>query len=227
MSKYNFTHAKKYAIYTTHGEKCYLCKKPIDLKSMHDDHIIPETLLEKVEELNIVLNSLGLPFDFEVNSYENWMPACAPCNVFKSSKIFEPTPLIQIILQNAKSKADKAKSLAEKTVSKTLISRALNTLSRAKESCDLTPEDLEQLQPLVEYHSQERNLDLRGTPIKLTALYEVISESNGIKTIKGPYGIGARPSRNNVDGSFNCPNCGIAWAWHGARCVICGMMDDD
>lgn len=227
MSNYIFSDSERFAVYVTHGEKCYMCKKAIDLQSMHIDHIIPESLLEKGDELNTILTDFGLSSDFGINSFENWMPSCAPCNLEKSSLVFKPSPIIQIVLQKAINRADKAKVLAEKTVSKKLITRALNTLLRAKDSGELSPEVVEKLKPLVDYQFQERNSDLKGTPIKLTPLYEVLSESNGIINIKGPYGIGGRPSGNQVDNSFNCPNCGTAGAWNGARCVICGEMDDD
>jgi 5-methylcytosine-specific restriction endonuclease McrA len=67
MSSYKFIPAQRAAIYSTHGEKCYLCGKPISLKTMEVDHIIPESLLGKPKALNSVLNALGLPSNFAIN----------------------------------------------------------------------------------------------------------------------------------------------------------------
>ena len=227
MSKYKFSDSQRYAVYTVHGEKCYLCNCPIDLKSMHVDHVLPESLLGYKARLESVINEFGLDKDFEINSYHNWMPSYGPCNLKKLEEVFEPAPIVKIILQRAAKKAAKALELEEKTVSKNAIGRALNTLKRSKEKGELTIEVITELKPLVEFHKNERLDELKDEPIRLSPIYEVISDKNGILTIKGPYGVGGRPSGDNVDGSFNCPNCGSMAAWHGARCVICGMMSDD
>jgi 5-methylcytosine-specific restriction endonuclease McrA len=78
--KYRWSAAERAAIFSVHGEKCYLCSKPVILKTMEVDHIIPETLLAKPEELRRVLALLGRLPTFEVNSFENWLPACRTCN---------------------------------------------------------------------------------------------------------------------------------------------------
>ncbi|MFT7037016.1 MAG: hypothetical protein ACJA2S_005558 [Cyclobacteriaceae bacterium] len=227
MTKYTFSNPQRFAIYVTHGEKCYLCNEPIDLKSMHVDHVIPESLLENKINLEKVLIDFGFPSTFDLNSYENWMPSCAPCNLKKLSEVFNPSPIIQIVLQKAIKKADSARELADKTVSKIAITKALSVLQKAEENGTLSDDIKSELAPLVEYQINERNSELVDQPIRLTPLYEVISESGGIKMIKGRYGIGGRPSGNAVHLSFDCPNCGSSGAWNGARCVVCGEMNDD
>lgn len=226
MAKYKFSAAERYAIYTTHSEKCYLCGEPIDLKSMHVDHIIPEELLSNKPLLETHLRLFGLPKNFGINTFSNWMPSCSPCNQRKSSTIFNSTPIVQLELQKAIAKADKAYELAKKTVNKATIIKALNTLERANENGDLNQETIELLKPLIRFHLEERNPELLDEPIKLAPLYEVISEKNSIRTVKGPYGIGSGPIQPNVNGDFICSTCGST-AWNGARCVICGTMNDD
>jgi len=227
MAKYSFSDAQRFAIYVTHGEKCYLCSQPIDLSSMQVDHIIPESLLSDKDELEKALVSFGLSLDFDLNNYSNWMPSCGPCNRKKLATVFNPTPLIQAILQQAAEKSGKAQELAEKTVTRRQVMRALNVLKQANEAGELGDEIIQELQPLIEYQVEERVPNLQGESIKLAPLYEVLSEHNGMKIIKGPYGIGARPSGENVHSSFNCPVCGSSGAWSGARCVVCGEMSDD
>lgn len=80
MAKKIFTPAERYAVYTTHGEKCYLCTRPVDLASMQVDHIIPESLLDEPDRLAEVLDKFRLPREFDLNSYANWMPSCSQCN---------------------------------------------------------------------------------------------------------------------------------------------------
>lgn len=132
MSNYKFSPAERAEIFSTHGEKCYLCSKPLNLKTMEVDHVIPESLLEKPEELHAALNAFGLPPDFDLNSFANWLPACSPCNGAKNDLVFTPSPLVQVHLQRAIAKADCAKVLAEETVSKRRIANALNVLARAR-----------------------------------------------------------------------------------------------
>ena len=100
---------------------------------MHVDHVIPEALLDDPKTLTKVLKELGRKDDFCLNSYENWMPACAPCNLSKSKTVFDPTPRIQLVLQRAAEKADLARSTATEVVTERKLSLALNTIMRAKD----------------------------------------------------------------------------------------------
>lgn len=224
MSTYKFSPAERAAIYSTHGEKCYLCNEPLNLKTMEVDHVIPESLIEKPKELQTTLNAFGLPSNFDLNSFANWLPACRPCNGTKNDLVFEPTPIIQVHLQRAIAKAADAQALAAETVSKRKIANALNVLERARDDGTL---DDEVIQTLSEFISLHRQPDLSGQPILLTPLYEIITEQNGIQLVRGPYGIGGRPAIRNPDSSFSCPNCGSIAAWNGVRCVICGELNDE
>lgn len=224
MSTYKFSPAERAAIYSTHGEKCYLCGTPINLKTMEVDHVLPESLLEKPRELRAALNAFGLPTSFEINAYENWLPACKPCNGAKKELVFEATPIIQVHLQRARAKALTAKQLAEETVTQRKIANALNVLERAQADGLL---DSKTIHTLGEFISRNRQPELKGKPILLTPLYEIVSEQNGVQVVRGPYGVGGRPAMQNSDPSFSCPNCGPRAAWNGSRCVICGEIIDE
>lgn len=191
---------------------------------MEVDHIIPEALVEKPDELQAALKAFGLPSEFNINSFANWLPACRPCNGTKRDLVFDTTPIIQVHLQRAIAKASAAKELAAETVSQRKIANALNVLERAQDDGKL---DAETIQTLGEFISQNRQPDREGKPILLTPLYEILSEQNGIQIVRGRYGVGGRPAMAHPDASFSCPNCGSIAAWNGARCVICGEMSDE
>lgn len=227
MNKYSFSPAQRYAVFLTHGEKCYLHHGLIDFTSMEVDHVIPESLLADPAQLAEVLKLLGRPANFSLNSYANWMPACGPCNRLKLATIFEPTPLIQLVLQKAAQKSNEAELREKEIVTKRKVKNALITLQRATFDSPLDDDVIEALKPLIDYHIQHRQPGLVAEPIRLTPLYEVLSEDNGIRVVRGPYGIGVRPATPHAHSSFNCPNCGSIGAWNGVRCVICGMQDDD
>jgi len=224
MSTYKFSPAERAAIYSIHGEKCYLCGTPINLKTMEVDHILPESLIGKPEGMQAALNAFSLTTDFDINSFDNWLPACRPCNGTKKDLVFEATPIIQAQLQRAIAKAPTAKKLAAETVTKRKIANALNVLERAQDDGKL---DAETIQTLFEFISQHRQPDLEGKPILLTPLYEILSEQNGVQIVRGRYGVGGRPAAAHPDASFTCPNCGSIAAWNGARCVICGELSNE
>lgn len=43
MAKHRFAAAERYAVFIAHGEKCYLCHRPVTIRTMEVDHIVPET----------------------------------------------------------------------------------------------------------------------------------------------------------------------------------------
>jgi hypothetical protein len=129
VSKYRFSPHERLAVYTVHGYRCYQCGTPVYLLPGIVDHVIPESL-EGTEDLANVLHELGRPPDFSVNSYENWMPCCSPCNGRKSDKVWESSPRVQLLLQDAAGKADLAREIEATSVARHTTSKAINTLER-------------------------------------------------------------------------------------------------
>lgn len=226
MAKRQFSDAERYAVYTAHREKCYMCTEPVDLYSMQVDHVIPEALLDNPEELAATIAAFNLPNDFDVQSFQNWLPSCARCNNRKRSRIFNPTPRIQLELEIAAEKAPHAEELANKVVSNQAMSRAWNTIKRAADAGSLGEDIQKEIMEFSQFHKAQRDVDVSQEPILLSPLIEVMSEKNGIRIVKGPYGVGGGPIGPDVHSSFRCPSCGHS-AWNGARCVVCGEMSDD
>src|SRR4051812_27661656 len=78
VAKHVFSAAERYAVFKTHGARCYMCREPVDMASFQVDHVIPESLLDDPERLKHALADLGRLATFEINSFENWLPACGP-----------------------------------------------------------------------------------------------------------------------------------------------------
>jgi hypothetical protein len=194
---------------------------------MQVDHIIPERLLDHPNELDEALHQLGRSNTFNINSYENWLPACGPCNNRKRGSVFSPAPIIVIELDRASKKASEASALEAKTVNQRDVNRALNLIERALDQGELELADNPVVARLIDFHRANRDPEQKDEPIRLTPLYEVLSDDGWRMVVQGPYGAGVRPSGDSPHGSWDCPHCGAAAAWNGARCVICGMMDDD
>jgi hypothetical protein len=226
MAKLQFSDEERYAVYTVHGEKCYMCGKPIDLLSMEVDHVIPEALLDNPAALGAALAAFGLPPDFNLQSYANWLPACGPCNNRKRNRVFKATPRIQLDLEIAAEKAAKTAALAASRVGAQAVARAWNTIKRAHAAGDLGEPIQAAIIEFAAYHVPHREPEVAEKPMQLTPLIQVLSEKDGIRLVRGPYGIGGGPIGPNIHSSFRCPTCG-AVAWNGARCVVCGELSDE
>lgn len=175
MSRYKFSSAERWAIFLVHGMKCYMCKVPIDLTTMVVDHVLPEYLLDSPSACSAAKSTLGLPDSFDLNSFENWLPACSVCNGTKSSIQFEPSPLIQVLLQKLAAKADEAHRVSAEVVRSRQVANALNVLVRAYESgVKLEGETRERLLVLLRFASA-RELVGSGQPLRLTPSFQLVT----------------------------------------------------
>ena len=220
------TPTQRYAVYTVHGEKCYLCTKPIDFASSEVDHIIPESLQQEPGRLEAIIELFGLPSSFNLHSYENWMPACRPCNNLKRNIVFHPSPLVQLQLQKAHNLAADATKIAYEATGDKKVDRAVNVLLAALEARTL---DQSVLLPLVkhfaQFHLEHRAQEAEGRPLLISPAIRVLAKGPLLEIVQGPYGIGGGPTSENVQLGARCGSCG-GHHWNGARCVLCGAMDD-
>ncbi|MCW5871834.1 MAG: restriction endonuclease [Candidatus Eremiobacteraeota bacterium] len=163
-------------MFTVHGERCYLCHRIITLGDFEIDHIIPESLKEKPPELNGLLNLLGLPQGFDIDSAENWLPACRGCNRYKRDSQFEPTPLVQLTLQNAAAKADEVRARTIKFVNDKTFEKLLAQLEGLKEAGKLSPEQAKLVIDVASKVQDSREPELSGQPIRMTPHFSVRTE---------------------------------------------------
>ena len=81
------------AIFRSYKEKCEYCGRTIQQRDMHIDHIIPvnrrQITDDEVRKYIIELEENG----FITDSIENYLPACAACNVSKSNRLFSAANL--------------------------------------------------------------------------------------------------------------------------------------
>ncbi len=226
MANYQFSQAERYAVFTVHRERCWLCDEPVSLSDMEIDHIIPDSL-EGTRELDRIFEAFNLPEEFTLQSYENWLPAHRRCNRKKRALVFKPTPIIQAHLELAAKSAPKARELEERYGSDRRIDRAVQELCVAYEKGDLNEKHWQKLIAIVgPFHEQSREPEERGKPILIAPGLEIISDDGLHLMLRGPTGmIGGRPKGENLHPSWDCPNCGVT-GWNGTRCVRCGQMDD-
>lgn len=175
MSSYKFSSAERYAVFLAHGRKCYMCSTPLDLISMEVDHVLPEHLLRDAPALAAAKSALGLPGSFELNSFENWLPACRPCNRTKGAGIFRPSLLVQTQLQRLAKTAGNARRLCAEVITSTQASTALNALERAQENgWTMDAASKERVLALAEF-AYDRKLLPRDEPIRLTQSFQLVT----------------------------------------------------
>lgn len=242
MANYPFSAVQRWAVFQVHGARCYLNSEPIDLKSLQIDHIVPEHLLEKPDILAGMLKELGLPSDFDLNSYENWLPACGPCNGQKRGRVFKPVPIHLASLDRAKAGADRCRQIEEAAIRKADVAKALNYLERAAEKDEL---EVDQLKPLILAFAESNRAAMRALlednkslttdftlglqvvpEFAIAPNFKVLYTAGAIRIVQTPHGVGYEPADPNPHHSFYCGHCGSKGPWNGTRCLSCGMMDD-
>lgn len=217
---------------------------PVDLQSMKVDHVLPERLLGVPLELAAVLEIFGLPKDFDLNDFGNWLPACDACNSKKLGRVFDPTPIIQVQIAIAREKAEKARIVAEETVSDRKIANSVSTIIRAGNPAEINDtlviplikhllqhDPTLQAQAVKSYQSlRDKNvmgLVLAPQTVNLTPFYSLLFDDGSLRVIKTPYGVGYQPIGTKHDASFYCGHCGSLGPWNGSICLSCGHLSDD
>lgn len=172
--KYAFSQAERHAVYMTHGERCYICRAALTMSTMQVDHVVPESIGADPALFAEAREALGLPADFDVNTFENWLPSCAPCNLTKGAMKWTSSLLVQQALQRASDRAPRARKAASDLVTERKLSNAFATILAADEVGYLTPEIVERLAPLMRYQLNQRSDDLHNHPLQLTPFIDML-----------------------------------------------------
>lgn len=231
MSKYQFKPSERYAILEVHQWKCYQCSTPIVLNTMQVDHLIPESILEKPDELDRIVKLYSLPTDFNINSYENWAPMCPTCNSKKSDTIMRSSEALLYRFEELAKKAMKARKIEarlnkEKELDQQMISlldtiysnkirlfdvvRTLNAIMDADKILRIDDLVNGTMNTLVEKQWKPINVDSQGN----------VTVSNGVNN-------GVTPDINHITIDWLCPTCGEYGPWNGSQCLNCGHFRDN
>ncbi len=228
MKKHVFTYEQKYALWMFHKKKCLLCDEPLRLGEATGDHVVPERLIDKPDELAGVKKSLGLPRNFDMNNYSNWIPAHIRCNQKKGTAVFRPTPLIQTLLDRLQRDASEVRAIEKRVVSNAVKDKLLGKVMVGLATDAITQTDLESLFTVGETHADE----------DIVALYDEVSihVDPGRWKVVGTTGVlatvtdgklgGITPTSDTPDHTWYCPHCGSLGPWNGVRCMTCGMLSD-
>lgn len=100
LDKYKFSNTERVSVWQAHKAKCFWCESPLELQHLTIDHIFPESLLSKPQELAKIKKDYSLPPEWSINSFANWVPAHFSCNIKKGIIVLPSSPAF--ILQLAK-----------------------------------------------------------------------------------------------------------------------------
>ncbi len=229
MTKHKFTPAEKYALWKFHGAKCHLCDEPLRLGDATADHVIPEHLAAKPDELKAVLDAFGLPANFKLNDFGNWVPAHIKCNQKKSGTVFRTTPIIQMLIDRLQRDAAEVRRIEQRVTSNTIKDDLIGKVMVGLATDTITQSDLEALFPVYETVADEDTIALYDevTLHVDPRRWKVSSRlSNETVTVTDGHLGGITPRVANPHASWICPSCGLAGPWNGVRCMTCGQMSD-
>lgn len=73
-------HLLRVAIWEAHGRRCAYTGDPIRFTDLEIDHVVPQRLRQRPEELRQTLHALKLPPDFDLDGIENLLPSSGRAN---------------------------------------------------------------------------------------------------------------------------------------------------
>lgn len=143
----------------------FFCEKPLDLRDMTVDHILPEWLSEHPVELKELCQEYNIHENFpqfQINDFANWVPAHPiKCNVRKGDRIF-PKRMTLLLLEDVQRRLRKVRQELEAISQSRKISHVLGSLGTAIENERLTVREVR------EFIEQIEKSQYAGEPMVLT-----------------------------------------------------------
>lgn len=227
MNKRKFTILEKFAVWKGHEKKCYICGEPINFKETTIDHIIPEKCLTDKDEYKKFKEYFRFDDDFNINGFENWMPAHPKCNSEKGDRFY---PSTDIVLKKARAKACSIKKEVEKLIREQESNKILATLLGWIENEQITIHELSlafeifNLPYAVNLEKIDRD-ELAYVPSGWRATSR--EDRAGMIFVELHDRGGFVPKVSNPDAhEWECQRCHNYGPWNGTKCLSCGAYSD-
>jgi len=230
MSKHQFTHSERFAVWRHHGQRCYWCGEPLRLQETTVDHVLAEHIQENPKELERLKVILNLSETFTINNYCNWLPAHDKCNKNKGAKTLPPTPMVLSILEKLQRDADKVRKIEEGVKANAKKDKALATIMVALEKGEINKEEIlaalsdPDLPQDEDVQLLRKEINLRVDPKRWHIVH--LDKERELATVSDGRLGGSTPVGPQAHHSWECPHCGSYGPWNGARCVTCGHLSD-
>lgn len=226
MAKYKFSQSERFAVWKTHGEKCFWCAEPLALQETTVDHVLPESLLNKSDELQRVTTLFGLDDTFSINGFSNWVPAHQHCNNQKRDAVFKASEVMLAILERVGRKGAKAQESKDRIENNKRIGEALTRVQVLFDEEKITKEDLIAIFSNNDAEEEKLVEELEKFIKRVDERWQIVSVLNDMATVTDGRVGGVTPVGRDVHHSWQCPYCSSYGPWNGARCMSCGQMSD-
>ncbi len=225
MSSYRFSPAEKFGVWDAHGGMCFWCGEPLAYRHATVDHVLPESLENNPTQLAAIKNSFGLPEDFGINDFENWVPAHATCNSRKNDTVFAISPAMIASLEYVSRRASQARTISNRVAKNRKKGKILALLEDAATEGLVTKEDVQNL--FLELHPQPPAQPLaRVVELRVSSRWTVLHRNDNIVYVTDGKVGGYTTTDPNPDPSFICPFCSRPGPWNGVFCMSCNRMSD-
>ena len=118
---------------------------------MEVEHVIPQSLARRPNDLKAVIEQYGLPDNFDLFSFENLRPAHGTCNRLKSNSL---SPILAFEISHGVKKANNARNYLKKMSSEDTVLRALTLLENERQK---HPFNVDVVKRLISLTSDHRN----------------------------------------------------------------------
>lgn len=170
MARKAFPTSKRGAIWQAHERRCIYCTELVAFADLDVDHIIPDHLKGKPDQLTELLNEYGLNKDFDVDGLHNLVPSHRRCNLQKKGQVLPKSRALHF-LSIADGKYDKAHKVELQLKEQAIKDRFTVLLQVALEEGLISREELSSL--IARYTESPKMFEV------LTALPFVDSELIG------------------------------------------------
>jgi hypothetical protein len=159
VSKRQFSDAERFAIWKAHKRRCFYCERPIEWDELAIDHIVPERLLDRAEELSKLIADYQIETafpDFQINGHGNLVPAHQrPCNSRKAGDVFAKSTTL-FYLDRAKARMAAIDKALTSFNRRRFRDNVVGSVSTAMEKGCISPKELKKVAALKE---QEQHAD--------------------------------------------------------------------
>jgi hypothetical protein len=228
MAKYIFNYAEKYAVWETHGYRCFWCGQPLEIRHVTVDHVIPEHLEEKPDKLNWIKEHYSLPEGFNVNSFENWVPCHSNCNSKKSVTVYVSSPAFIAVLDAVGKKGIESRRRYNTLIQARDRSKVITGILVDLEKGNISEDDLISLLRTTNNTAPIVQADEHGQLfIHVSKQWKIISEpTNDVVMVSDGVRAGLTPTIKDPHSSWRCPYCTSYGPWNGVICMNCGQKSD-
>lgn len=119
---------QRLALWECSRRRCRWCRRPIFYGAFEEDHIIPRHLEQNRAELERIKQARNLSRDYDLESIENIVAACRPCNGGKGWKMAPHDNAISLMLHEARKLAPAVRHLAATYAASAEIDKAVAIL---------------------------------------------------------------------------------------------------